>query len=190
MAGGRDPIGVGWGVTPCLPSGASFFFFRLLSHLQVTGCGESESGEEGEDEEGEEREEGEVCDYATGESKEKGEDENLSGSEKEEDVEKERRVLESPEEQVAEEPAADSSDGASESAVSSAYTVATTTSYLHGDRTTVQQLVARGLKKKQQQVRRRIRHKKETKAVTGTKKDGAKNNGKTELKWSMDDSEW
>ena len=154
---------------------------------------ESESGEEEEEEGGEDCEDGEEG-RECGE-REKGEeggevggdgfrDESKGKSENSTCSEEEERALGSPDELVAgEPPGADSGDSASESAVSSACTVATTTSYLHGDRTTVQQLVARGLKKKQQQIHRRVRPKK---AATGTRKNGAKNKGKSELKWSID----
>lgn len=74
-----------------------------------------------------------------------------------------------------------------ESVLSSSCTVATTTSYLHGDRTTVQRLVARGLRKKQQQIQRKVRPKKAGK--TGGKKSSTKSKGKRELQQSID-SEW
>lgn len=77
------------------------------------------------------------------------------------------------------------SDAGSEgAAVSSTSTVATTTSYLHGDRTTVRRLVARGLRKKQQQNQRRTRPKKE--GSMGRRKNGTKNKGKSGLQWSLD----
>lgn len=80
------------------------------------------------------------------------------------------------------------SDTESDGAVaSSAGTVATTTSYLHGDKTTVRRLVARGLRKKQQQNRRRTRPRKE--GSIGRRKNGTKNKGKSGPQWSLD-MEW
>ena len=58
----------------------------------------------------------------------------------------------------------------------------TTTSYLHGDRATVQLLVARGLRKKHRQNHRRVRPKKQGKVGDG----GTRANVKRELKWSLD----
>ena len=70
-----------------------------------------------------------------------------------------------------------------ESVQSSACTVSTTTSHLHGDRATVQRLVGRGLKKKERQLHRRVRPKR---TGAGMRKSGTK---KSELKWSLD-SDW
>ena len=175
----------------------------LFLPVQVAGCVEGDSGEEEveeeevvvEREEEEEEETEEETEEVEEEEREEGEEsverEKGDGDSLELNDEMERKVssfITSPQEE-AEESVAESSDSASESAVSSVYSASTTTSYLHGDRATVQRLVARGLKKKQHQIHRRVRSKKEAKAAAGTKKNGAKNKGKTELKWSLD-SEW
>ena len=78
--------------------------------------------------------------------------------------------------------------GDDESVLSSTCTVATTTSYIHGDRATVKRLVAGGLRKKQQQMQRRVRPRNEGKVGPGKK--GTKNKGKRDLQWSMDPSGW
>lgn len=72
----------------------------------------------------------------------------------------------------------DSSSSDDETLVSSACSISTTTSYLHGDKTTVQRLVSRGLRKKQQQIQRRGRSRIETRkpAHHGAKKKGGKHN--------------
>lgn len=161
----------------------------LFLPVQAAGCVEGGSGEEVEEREEEEEEETEEVEE---EEREEGEEsverEKGDGDSIELNDKMVSSSITSPQEE-AEEPVAESSDSASESAVSSAYTASTTTSYLHGERATVQRLVARGLKKKQHQIHRRVRPKKEAKAAAGTKKNGAKNKGKTELKWSLD-SEW
>ena len=76
------------------------------------------------------------------------------------------------------------SDRESDGVASSTCTVATTTSYLHGDKTTVQRLVARGLRQKQHQYQRKTRPKKEGRVGRSS---GAKQSMKQDLQqWTLD----
>ena len=78
------------------------------------------------------------------------------------------------------------SDRESDGVASSTCTVATTTSYLHGDKTTVQQLVARGLRKKQHQNQRKTRPKMEGR-VGRSKCSGVKHSMKQDMQqWTLD----
>ena len=184
---------------------------ELCNHSEEGEDGEdgelwSEEGEDGElcdqSEEGEDGEDGELCDQSEegedGELCDKSDDTKQSEQTESEMGDRERELTSHDQEPASFSPdivpeslhkVTDDIPSDHESLQTSVCTVSTTTSYLHGDRATVKRLVARGLKKKERAIHRRVRPKKEAKAAAGTKRNGTSNK-KSALKWSLVDSEF
>lgn len=168
---------------------ASGFTHDMEDQLLEEVCGQEEDGNESEEEL---REEGSECDDPeTGKEAEKctdlmREDERcgMVGSRWAEiqSREKNDKIEDEKDSEVSTESCLTRDYGSGHESVSSSNcTTSTTTSYLHGDRVTVQRMVARGLRKKQKQNQRRVGPKKNGK--TGGEKNKTKS---SELQWALE----